>query len=288
MNWKVGVGLRFARMIKPGFFTSVIAEILIFILRLISPREDVALRNIERIFPNITKDKKESILSKSYESMIWTGLELCSLYKHPERVEAYVTEVEGYGYLSDAIAKGKGVLALSAHIGNWEVMSAWGGRHFDSAIIVRNADNPEQRKIIEELRGSENVLLLDKGAPMITAVRHLKKGGLLGILSDQYAGDEGIKVPFFGRDTSTAQGCGVFAYLTGAAIIPVMPVRLSPFNIKLKFFPPIEWERKGSRDETVRDITIKCNEALEEMIRENPSQWLWQHRRFREEEDEKC
>ena len=284
MHWKVKAALRFADTIKPGIWTRSIAEILSFTLRLIAPREKTALKNIETVFPGISSSKKEDILAASYENMVWTGLELMSLHKNPELIKEYVVEEEGVEHLKNALARNKGAILISCHIGNWELSAAWGAQLCNMAAIARSADNEIHREIIEELRKAENTWIIDKTEPMTRVLGHIKNKGAIGLLSDQHAGNEGIVVPFFGRETGTVKGAGVFAYLTGAPIIPYMAERIAPFKLKIKVYPEVKWEKGPDRDSTIKDITVLCNSALEQMIRDNPGQWLWQHRRFREME----
>ncbi|MDO5563547.1 MAG: lysophospholipid acyltransferase family protein, partial [Synergistaceae bacterium] len=101
-------------------------------------------------------------------------------------------------------------------------------------------------------------------------------------VADQHAGDEGIVAPFLGHDTGTVRGPAVLAYLTGAEILPMQAIRLAPFKFKVIVDEPIKWTKGPNRDDTIRDVTILCNQALEKMILRCPGQWLWQHRRFRE------
>ncbi|MEG1641723.1 MAG: lysophospholipid acyltransferase family protein [Synergistaceae bacterium] len=282
MNWKVRQALNFAHTIKPGLWTTLLADVLTSTLKVIAPRKKVALSNMDIVFPKMPKEEKEAMLRESYDNMVWTGLELLSLHKNPDVIKDYVTSVDGEEYLDNAITKGKGIILLSSHIGNWELNAAWCATKMNIAAIARSSDSPFQRELIEELRKAERTEIIDKTAPMTKVISHIRKKGAIGLLSDQHAGNEGIDVPFFGENTGTVKGAGVFAYLTGAPIIPMMTIRVSPFKLKIKIYPEIKWEKGSDRDSTVKDITILCNQALELMIKDNPGQWLWQHRRFRE------
>lgn len=282
MNWKVKLSLKIAHLIKPGWRANFIAALLIFLIKLIDPRKKVARENIRLVFPNISKEEEEKILSESYESMVWTGIELLALHRDPSKFEDWIEYVGGLEYLNEAFAKGKGAICVATHMANWEFANIWMGKQGEAASIVRESDSSFQKELIAELRSIGNVKLIDKKEPMTRALSYLKKNGILGIVADQHAGEEGIKVPFFGYETGSVVGPAVFAYLTGATLLPFTFYRVEPFKIRIFFDSPIIWEKGTNRDSTIKEITTLVNKAIEKQILLAPGQWLWQHRRFRE------
>ena len=282
MNWKVNVCLKFAKTIQPGWRANLLASFLLNPLKLIAPRRTVAEKNIALVFPEKTEEERKKILYESYDSMIWTGIEMLAWQRDPSLVDKWTVKIEGKEYLDEAFANGKGAIALSAHVGNWEHGAAWVGRNCKAFGVVRHSDSPFQKELINNLRLSTGLRILGKEEPMTRAIGILKKNEMLGLLSDQHGGREGTMIPFFGQMTSTVQGAAVFAWLTGAQILPIQSLRLEPFCFKIIIDPPIKWEKGPDRDSTVRDLTMQANIELEKMIRRAPGQWLWQHRRFRE------
>lgn len=282
MNWKVKMSLKFAHLLKPGWRANSIAALLIFLLKLLAPRKKVAMENIGLVFPKKTRDEKRKILSESYESMVWTGIELLALHKDPSKFDEWMEFTGGLEHLIEAREKGKGVIFIAPHMANWEFANIWLGTQGRAAAIVRESDNPFQKELISELRSVGNTQLIDKKEPMTRALSYLKTNGILGIVADQHAGDEGIKAPFFGYETGSVVGPAVFAYLTGATILPLTFYRVAPFSIKIMIEEPISWEKGKDRDSSIKTITTLVNKALEKQILNSPGQWLWQHRRFRE------
>lgn len=246
------------------------------------PRADVAMRNIDIIFPDISPEEKKKILVESYENIIWTGVETLAQQRAPHVRRAWIHEIEGDQYFLKAYSKGKGIIGLAGHIGNWELAASILTPGVPVTAIIRNPDNIFYRDLIETMRASVGVKTIDKRDPMIRGISVLRRNELFGIMPDQHGGKEGIMVPFFGVETSTLPGPAVFAYITKAPIIPIQMIRLEPFKFKMIIDAPIEWKKLSDRRSTIREITIKVNQCIERMIRRNPGQWLWQHRRFKE------
>lgn len=251
-------------------------------LKLIKPRKDVAMKNIDIAFPDLSGKEKKKILAESYHNIIWTGVETLALQRDPSIKEDWICEAEGLEHLANARAAGKGIIGISGHIGNWELAASILSRQVPITAIVRKPDNKFYSDLIEVLRARSGIETLDKRESMMRGVTVLRRNEVFAIMPDQHGGREGIMAPFFGIETSTLAGPAVFAYLTGAPIIPIQIIRLAPFKFKMIIDPPLRWEKLGDRSSTILDITIRTNRCIENMIRRSPGQWLWQHRRFKE------
>lgn len=269
-------------MITPGWRANTLAAAFGVPVKLVKPRSRVALRNMDIVFPGISREEKKKILAESYENIIWTGVETLAQQRDPEVSTRWIHDIEGGDFFTEARAIGKGIIGLAGHIGNWELAASVYASAVPLTAIIRNSDNAFYRELVETMRMRVGLKTLDKSEPMIRGVSALRRNELFGIMPDQFGGGDGIKVPFFGVETSTFPGPAVFAYLTGAPIIPIQMIRIEPFKFKMILDPPIAWKKLADRESTIRDITIKANQCIEKMIRRAPGQWLWQHRRFRE------
>lgn len=275
--------MAFAESIRPGWRAKLLAGTLIPLVKILGIRKDVARRNIMLCFPEKEKAEREKILAESYESMIWTGVEMLAWQRDPSLIDSMVVEAGGKEHIEKALRGGKGAVVFSAHLGNWELAAAWFGRSYPFHGIVRHSDSPFQRELIEKMRERGGLRTISKDASMKRVITMLRKNETFGALDDQHGGDEGIKTPFFGEETSTAAGPAAFSVLTGAPMIPLSIKRIEPFRFTVKIGPPLPPPPpEYSRDEAIRDLTIRMNLEYEKMIRANPGQWLWQHRRFRE------
>lgn len=274
--------MRFAKSIKPGFRANALALPLLALLKVWKPRKDIALKNIEMVFPEMSAAERNEILEKSYRNLIWTGTEFLALQRDPSAIDKWVEDVEGIAHVEEALSKGKGAIMVGAHYGNWELMAAWMAHRKPLTVIVRDSDDKFQRELIKRLRSNAGVRTLEKREPMTRIAGLLRRNELVGIVPDQHGGREGIDVPFFGMTTSTVMGPAVFAWLTGAPLIPVHFKRIAPFKFILRADRPIEWRKTKDREACIRELTEKVNRAIEEIVKDEPGLWLWQHRRFRE------
>jgi KDO2-lipid IV(A) lauroyltransferase len=282
MDRRVKALLAFARTIKPGWHADIVAKPLLAAMKTARPRRLVAEKNIDLVFPGISRPEKNKLLAQSYDNMVWSAVEMCGWQRDPELINEWTFELSGREYLDDALAKGNGAILVTGHIGNWEHAAAWVGHNYNMLGIAQHSDSPFQKELITALRTSTGLRIMGKEEPMIKAANVLKHNGTLGLVSDQHGGSDGISVPFFGVATQSPPGAAVFSYLTGAPIIPVQNIRLAPFRFRLEISPPLEWKKEKDRTSTVYSVTALVNKALEKMVLRAPGQWLWEHRRFRE------
>jgi KDO2-lipid IV(A) lauroyltransferase len=280
LSWKVVAVNILSHLLRPGRFAGCFAVALSFLLKLAGPRRGVAAQNLGFVLPDEPPEKIKRLVNETYDHLVWVALECIMLQRDPAQVLDWV-EPENASLLDGLV--GEGAILLTSHVGNWEIVAAWlAQRGYKVTAIVRESKDDSERSLVEDMRRRVGVRCIAKTASMKGVASILKRGEFLGILPDQHDGGSGsVKVPLFGIDVQTAQGPAAFAYLTGKPIIPIFSRRLSPCRHKIRFAPPIEWEKLATRDETIMDVTRRVNEAVERIILESPGQWLAQHRRFR-------
>ena len=140
--------------------------------------------------------------------------------------------------------------------------------------------------------GAADTLTADTGAAITVAkgaeggrdlLRHLSRGGHLGILVDQKLND-GISVPFFGRDAMTAPALARLGLRFGCPLVPVQSERLRDARFRMTVLPRLEIEDTGDISADVLAAMTRVNAMLESWVRARPEQWLWLHRRWRPED----
>ena len=125
--------------------------------------------------------------------------------------------------LEKALALGKGVIFITGHFGNWEMISITGALHgYPTLVLAREQGWPKLNRMLTDVRESKGCRVVTKGFPVRELIQGLRDGRIVGILADQDGGRNGVLSPFFGRLASTAPGTVALAVSTGAPILPVV------------------------------------------------------------------
>jgi KDO2-lipid IV(A) lauroyltransferase len=193
-------------------------------------------------------------------------------------------ETNGIENLEAAKAVGKGIIIVTGHFANWEVMP-FVGRHYglSGGMIVRPTNNPYVNQWLDTVRSHNGLERIAKG-PQGTrrAFSTLRRGEVLGILVDQRA-SEGIPVPFFGREAFTTPAPAALALKLGAVLLPVSNERLGGARFHVRVHPIIEPAVTGDPDRDLVALTSRLTQFVEERVRERPGEWLWIHKRWVDE-----
>lgn len=180
-----------------------------------------------------------------------------------------------------ALAGGRGVVAFSAHIGNFELMARrFSVEGYRFMVVVRNDQNQDFAQAVNDLRQNGGYEVIGRGEAARPILKHLKNGGVVGVLSDQRSDD--MAAPFFGRLSGTVAGPAVLALRTGAPLLPMFCIRLPDDTHKLIVMDPIYAEPTGDSDADVLRVMTEVNAVIERMVRAYPEQWLWLHDRWKE------
>lgn len=253
-----------------------------FLARMIGPylkKSNVARKNLKAAFPKLSDIKIEAIVRETWDTLGRAAFEFPHMDSLADGAESDRVEIEGREHLDAALATGKPLLFFGAHLGSWELppvaASALG---FRVNSFYRAPNNPLLLKLFTSRKIPGE--LIPKGAPGAKrAFALLKKGQHLGILVDQKLND-GIAVPFFGRDAMTGTALAEFALRFDAPMVPIRCTRLPGGRFKLAFYPPLTVTKTDTRKDDVATIMTAVNTMLESWIIETPGQWLWLHKRW--------
>jgi KDO2-lipid IV(A) lauroyltransferase len=177
-----------------------------------------------------------------------------------------------------------GVLALSGHFGNWELLVfAHGKRGYPVHMVHRAIANPLVDRWLSELRRRAGTRMIRKSAGAGGVLQALHERGLLVLPIDQNSTRGlGVFVDFFGLPASTNSGMARIALRTDAPIVPAFIVREGrSARHRVHVLPILQVERTGDPTEDVRRNTQRFTAVFEEMVRRYPEQWLWMHKRWK-------
>lgn len=246
---------------------------------LLARKRKTAVENLTAAFPEKTAAECRLIARKSFESAAISMTELFMMKKVVAEAEKRF-DTSALTHLKEALAQKQGVILGCSHLGAWECHEMIGNlTQTPIMVIVKNLKNPFVDKEINRLRRLTMIIPHSKDAAIRGVIAYVKKKGIAAILIDQWAGPEGVWIPFFGRETSTTTIAARFAKKTNARLIPSFCVRTAPGKYKIINYPEIKIENDSREAEMA--ATQKLNDVLEEMIRLYPEQWIWGHRRWK-------
>lgn len=243
-------------------------------------------RNLELALPELSSLEKKRILRGCFDNLGRLLGEFSQLPRAtPERLRELIDyDQGGLAHLREAEKNGRGIIFLTGHIGAWEMLSfGWSALEYPISFLVRPIDNARVESMIDAIRTRFGNRAIDKKSAARQALRVLREGGTLGILSDLNSQpNEGVFVPFFGKLACTTAGIATLALKTDAVVIPTCAVWN---NERRRYFfhgdPPIELVRTGDHQKDVELNTARFAAAIERMVRLYPEQWLWIHKRWK-------
>jgi KDO2-lipid IV(A) lauroyltransferase len=244
----------------------------------------VALANLELAYGGVwTRAEIERVARESFRSLATTLVEF--FLRQPRMTgDDVAREVgfEGQEHFEAAFARGKGILLITAHYGNWELMGPRLVRAgYAVSAVSRVADDPGMEQMIESIRTRCGLKQIPRQHAARQGLAALRRNEILAILLDQNTAEGGVFVPFFGQPASTATGPAVFALKTGAALLPTFCMREPDGTYCMKAWPPIYPQPSGDRGADIRRLTAAVTQVIEAQVRERPEQWCWLHNRWK-------
>ncbi len=241
----------------------------------------LAIVHLELAFPALARDRRLAIARAAFANVGRSFAEIAKLATLRRELERYVT-FEGLEHMRAALAQGHGVLAITGHVGNWELLAASCatiGLPVD--VIGRRPHNALLSRILIAMRARSGVTTIERDRPQAgrAILRTLRANRILALLIDQDTRGPRVFVPFFGRPAATPSGVATLALRTQAPVIAVFIHRRTEGGHVIRFqpaFPPAD----AGRDD-VETLTSAYTAAIEAEIRACPEEWVWWHRRWR-------
>ncbi len=238
-----------------------------------------AERNLSLCLPELSPQERKEILHQ-----MWDNLgRVFGEYPHlaQEEIASRITVASGMEHIESARNSGKSILFISGHFGNWELAPVLAHHHGMSLhLLYRAANNPQVDDIVRRIRSGYSAGLHVKGTVGVReTLRAIEKGEHVGMLVDQKTND-GIAVPFFGRDAMTMPAVAQLALKYDIIVLPAKIVRIEGVHFAATIYPPFEPTRTGQLKADIIDTTTRMNTMIEGWIREDPSQWFWVHNRW--------
>ncbi len=244
----------------------------------------VGMRNLKLAFPEKTRRERARILRGVFTSLGRQLAEVCLFPAYTLENVGKVVVYDGFENFERALARGKGVLFLTAHLGGWE-LSAFTHSLYGHPlhIVMRPLDNVYLDSLMRRYRTMHGNSTVDKDDFVRGLLSAMKAGETVGILMDtNMTPPQGVFTDFFGIPACTASGLARIALRTDAAVVPGFTVWDPGLRkYRLRFDPALKLIRTGNDDADIVANTALFTKVIEEYVRKYTDQWLWVHRRWK-------
>ncbi len=278
--------LRLAEAIPLEVRAALFEGVMLLVWALDGRHRRIGRINLRIAFPEMGDREAAGIIRHCYVRMGTAAAEFVHIPKMDRKYVEEHVRIEGLEEIKRSERElGLGVLAMTAHFGNWELSShSYGTLISPTAFIVRPLSDPAWDRIVSERREWIGNKVIRKFDSAKEVMREVRRGTMVGILIDQNVSrQKGVLVDFFTKKAYTTDGIARMALALRTNIHPAFLFRDpgKKFHHTLRFGPAIPMDLSAPREEEVVRLTRRCNEELEKVIREDPRQWLWFHRRWK-------
>ncbi|NOZ07787.1 MAG: hypothetical protein GXO91_02780 [FCB group bacterium] len=243
-------------------------------------RQETSLKNLAIAFPGNSLEENRKLLKKTYKHF---GKALIDMMRIPRITLKSLPEIIRFkdGGLELLRKEGKGII-LSGHLGNWEmILPAMGLNKLPFtgvALVQKNRGSSEFFRWLRECTGTK---ILFKRKDSTRQMVEVLRDGFLGLASDQYAGKNGIKIDFFGRETSAPAGAAAFHLKTGATVFFMVCILQSDATYEIDVKKMVFKDLPEDQSQAIMEINSAYHRELEAAILRHPEQYFWFHRKWR-------
>jgi KDO2-lipid IV(A) lauroyltransferase len=253
--------------------------------RLLGQTRRLALRHLEQAFPEKAEAERQEIARRMFVHLGMSAMEVTSIRSYADRIERYM-DIDP-APLQAALAQGKGIVFVTGHLGNWELMArAVAKVGAPVSAVAKRGGDARLMGLIEGWRqdGAVTTLWREDASTARALLRVFKENRVLGLLCDQDTSVQGVWVPFFGRPAWSPRAPADLALRTGAPILVGTSHRKGERpGDGLRFeMTEITYDPKpADKEAEVLRITAACQAVLEDAIRRHPADWVWMHERWK-------
>ena len=249
-----------------------------------------SIGNITAVFgERLSSAEIEDLVRKSLENFFRDVIEMGVVLGISDDELRNMIPVVGREHLDAALAKGAGVLVLSAHLGNFFLLgSRLAVEGYAVSVLVNQPSDSHLARLMDKYRlevRQRTIHARPRREALKKLYKVLRANESALIIADEYRKGNGIMVPLFGRKVMARRGPATVALRTGAAVIPICMVRQADGSLKMIIEPELELDRSGKSALQVRENTIRITQWLERTVLQHPEQWNWMNIRWWTTED---
>ena len=244
----------------------------------------IVRRNLQFVHPEWSQDRIQKLSKRVFENLGVTLLEICQMTSFSREDILRKVRIRGKDNLLNAIKNPKGVILISAHIGNWEMAHQSISCYLRKPLVLvaRELQSKAFDQWILKLRARFGNTIIYKEGALPDMTRTLRQGKVLGLLIDQETKrSEGVDATFFDRTVSATPSAALLAIRCKSPVLPVFCIREADSRLTLVVEPPLTMKKTEGLRADLKANTQIMTSAIERAVRAYPEQWLWFHKRWK-------
>lgn len=256
-----------------------------FFFRVVPYERKKTLAALQRAFPESAEAWRVQTGSDTFAHLGRSAAEFFRMADMSDaQLDGWLAGVTGFEHLQGPIQRGQGVVAVTAHMGHWELLAAYTAARVPVHVVARQAYDARLDAALTRRREQHGVGVFGRNTSVRPILKWLKDGKCLGVLCDQDTGVDSLYVDYFGQAAKTPSGAAFLAQMTGAALVTAYCFREDDGRYRLEFQPAIPVPARGGAEPAPMDLWEVVQEytrRTEAAVRRQPGSWAWNHSRWR-------
>ena len=274
----------------PRFITNAILNFFAFLAyKLDTHHKKIARVNLDLAYGDkMSVEGKRRIVKKCYKNLLYNLRDFVENQNITKEKLLKKVTIHNEHFYTDIKRDGKGVIFLTAHYGNWELLPLCMGALYGKLWGVgRNLDSQKMNDVLQKNRNQFDVHMLEKTGAIRGLLKALRVGENVGLLVDQNTSDkEGILINFFGKLARHTPSAALIARKTGAAIVPAFITTYDNKSYDITFYEPIITEKTEDNEKDIKKSVQSQANITQKVIEKKPDEWFWLHRRWKNQYEE--
>ncbi|HEY9190993.1 MAG TPA: lysophospholipid acyltransferase family protein [Sulfurovum sp.] len=277
-----------AKIAPRAFIYAVIRSLTLLVYHLDKKRRHLTITNLTMTFPGKSSEEIKALSKAVYTELSKTISEILLMFTGRFDIDHAIKNRDEVKETLQKLAQNSphGIVFMTAHFSNWELMAHFIAKHgLPMAVIGRKGNNRLiETNITTPFREKYGNSAVSKDKAMLSMMKRLKAQGNVGLLIDQKSGgSHSAKLDFFGKPAETTLSVASLKLKLDPLIVPVFVVRNSDGLYELVIHEPVEYKAEEIEDQQkkLEAMTLRYNQAIEDVVRKYPAQWFWMHNRWR-------
>jgi KDO2-lipid IV(A) lauroyltransferase len=248
------------------------------------PHRRIVRRNLKFVYPEWADGEVRRVSRRVFQNLGITILEILQMAFFCKEDFLRNIRIKGEEHLLNAVERGKGIVIISAHLGNWEAASLFAPCYFGLPVtsVARKIESGIVNRWILKLRTRFGNSIIEKGGALPEMTNTLRSGKILALLIDQgTTKSEGVELEFFGKKVTVTPAAAMLALRCKSPVLPVCCIREEDHKLAIIIEPPVELVKTGDLRDDLKTNTQIMTNVIEKAVRKYPDQWLWLHKRWK-------